>query len=95
MSVKQVYYLFTINDSTFHVTRPPIIIKINHSARVAIRPALGRTVRFFQCPVQRPVQHQARRVFVLLFETTPPVIGPFAGHRSVVCYDRAPPPRRP
>ena len=35
--------------------------------RVAIRPALGRTVRFL-----KPL---SSRVFVLLFETTPPVIG--------------------
>ena len=56
--------------------------------RAAIRPASGRTVR-------RPAQHQAGRVFVLLFETTPPVTGPPAGHRSAVfyyCAQPTPPP---
>ena len=45
--------------------------------RVAIRPALGRTVRFFNALCSVPAQHQAGRVFVLLFETPPPVIGPW------------------
>ena len=53
-----------------------IVIKTLHSTyhcmprqptRVDIRPALGRTVRFFN----------ALSVFVLLFETPPPVIGPW------------------
>ena len=52
-------------------------------------PVLGRTVRFFKALFGRPAQHQAGCVFVLLFETPPPDIGPPAAHRSMVCYDHA------
>ena len=55
--------------------------------RVAIRPALCRTVRFFKAlsGVRRSIKPDA---YLSSFWDTP------AGHRSVVCYDGTPPPRR-
>ena len=82
---------FVSNDevSYFKQTKVQVFRFAGEVTRVAIRLALGGLLVVFQSPVRRPAQHQAGRVFVLLFETTPPVTGPPAGHRSVVCYERA------
>ena len=68
--------------------------------RVAIRPALGRTVRFFKalsgvrrtriCPPFEtpPAGHRS----VVYYDGTPPPPPPPPGHRSVVYYDGTPPP---